>query len=459
MPNVGDIVNVTNGVVNAYNGEVTTSNAMTPGMKTYYNTRMLENMRPKLVFGQFGKKHPLPANHGMSIEWRKWKTMPDIGRLQEGVIPQGKKFGQTATTAAIAQYGDYVTVSDILEMHHVDPVITGAQEEMSAAAAKTMDTLHRDAILAGATNVMYADAVNVAEGYKHVSTPLAAYELTAKNEAFCLLTPDMVAQAKTQMEASNVPKVDGRWYVCVVHPFATYDLIRHPEWNDFHKYAATEEIFAGEIGELYGVRFVETTNAPVMVGAPLFDASQRYLTVKSYNGFGSAAGPIANGFGEASSASVVVNETLKSAEADYEALIGQYVLCAKADGTIEDRIIVVGVDTQSNTIYLEGPAMGLAAGDFLLPGNGGAETKADNEAVAVFGSIFMGQDAFGIVDPDGGAIQMIVKQRGEIGGPLEQFASIGVKFSTGTKILYPERCIVLYHTGKYSDRAQANWRL
>lgn len=458
MPNAGDIVNTTEGIVNANTGAATTTGDMSPGMKVYWDTSMLENMRPKLVFGQFGRKHALPASHGKLIEWRKWKTFAEVGRLQEGVIPTGKKFGQTATSATIAQYGDYVTISDQLDMHHVDPVIAGAQVELAAAAANTMDMLHRDAILAGATNVMYADAVDKTDGYKRVGTPLSAYALTADENAACLLTPDMIAQARAVLESNNVPKIDDRYYVCVVHPYTAYDLMRNPEWNDFHKYEATEQIFAGEIGEMYGIRFVQTTNAPVLVGEPLF-GEQRYLTLAE-SGFTTLgmAPEMPDGVGASSLYQFTVSEDLESASTDWEALLGQYVLLS-AKGSITDRLIVTGVDKSGKHIYTKtAPTGSASAGDYLLPGNGGAES-VDGKQVAVFASILFGADAYGIVDPAGGALSMIIKNRGEIGGPLEQFSTVGVKFETGAKILYPERCLVIYHTGKYSDSAVGNWRL
>lgn len=459
MPDSGTFVNTTYGNANAYTGVMNTTNEMSPGMKVYWDTEMLENTREKLVYAQFGKKHRLPANHGMQIEWRKWKTIPDIDRLIEGVIPEGKSFGQTSTRASIAQYGAYVTISEQLDMKHVDPVITGAQQELSYAAAHKLDTLHRDGILAGATNVLYADVVNKTNNYAYVSTPMSVYSLTNKPTAFALLTPDMVAKAKTIMEGNNVPKINGRWYVCVINPFAKYDLMRHPEWNDYHKYSATEEIFNGEVGELYGVRFVETTQAPVMAGNPLYSSAQRYLTISAYTTLNSP-GTITTGYGEGSKYRFTVTETLANATVDYKELIGQYVLFSDA-GTIDDRLVVTGVDTASGYIYTESaPTDGNAAqGDFLLPGNGGAESNVDNAQVAVFASIFFGQDAFGIVDPDGGAIQMIIKNKGEIGGPLEQFSTCGVKMETGVKMLYQERALVLYHTGEYSDRVKPNWRL
>lgn len=41
-----------------------------------------------------------------------------------------------------------------------------------------------------------------------------------------------------------------------------------------HQYAAATELFSGEIGELHGVRFVETTEAKIFRGDDLAKNSQ-----------------------------------------------------------------------------------------------------------------------------------------------------------------------------------------
>ena len=51
---------------------------------------------------------------------------------------------------------------------------------------------------------------------------------------------------------------------------------------------------------------------------------------------------------------------------------------------------------------------------------------------------------------------MIIKNRGEIGGPLEQFSTIGYKFTTGTKVLHPERLLRVMSTSAYSAIDEAN---
>ena len=131
----GTLVNTTGNYVNAYTGDAQNFdgvNTLSPTMKTYYDTELLENARPSLIHAQFAKKQKLPKGRGKSVEWRKWNTLEDAGALTEGVIPTGQKMGQSSMTQGITQYGTYVTVSDQLELHAIDDVILGATEELGA---------------------------------------------------------------------------------------------------------------------------------------------------------------------------------------------------------------------------------------------------------------------------------------------------------------------------------------
>jgi hypothetical protein len=53
-------------------------------------------------------------------------------------------------------------------------------------------------------------------------------------------------------------------------------------------------------------------------------------------------------------------------------------------------------------------------------------------------------------------MEMIVKTKGQIGGPLEQFSTIGYKFCHGAKILYQERLLRVESGSFYSDIDEAN---
>ena len=344
----GTLVNATTTYVNSDTGATTAfdaTNKLSDTMKTYYDTELLENARANLIFAQFGKKQPLPANKGRTMEWRKWNTLPNADTLVEGVVPTGKKMGMSNLTASLEQYGIFVAITDLLDLHAIDNVLLGATEELGASAGETMDVLIRNELQTN-TNVMFCDKVN-ADGS---TSEISEYSLmSADNNR---LTPDMVNKAVTWLKKNKTPTINGK-YVAIIHPSVAYDLRSSAEWIEAHKYAATTEIFNGEIGELHGVRFVETTNAKVS--------------------------PAGSGLG---------NDPLAG--------------------------------------------------------------------VMVYTTIFLGKDAYGIVDPEGGGLEMIVKDKSEVGGPLEQYSTAGYKFEAATKILYPERMVLVESCSTYSTKDAEN---
>lgn len=87
----------------------------------------------------------------------------------------------------------------------------------------------------------------------------------------------------------------------------------------------------------------------------------------------------------------------------------------------------------------------------------GGDTYKNKDGGVTYACYAFGKDAFGIIDPDGGALQMIVHDKSEIGGPLNQFSTIGYKFETnGATILYPERVLRVMATSSYSATDAVN---
>ena len=347
----GTLVNATQNYVNAYTGQTT---AFTPGSddlsptmnKVFFDTTLLDNARDQLIFAQLGRKQRLPAHHGRTVEWRRWRTLGRVRQLTEGVIPTGKKMGIVAITVSLAQYGDYVTISDLLETHAIDDVKLGALEELGAAAGLTNDELVRN-VLMGATNIIYADATNKSTG-AYVSTPATESALqTALATYNCNLTARIINKAVTNLKkGAKMLKYSGNYYMSVVHPDVAEDLRNDPAWIEAHKYDSTEEIFSGEIGRMHGVRFVESNLAPVI--------------------------------------------------------------------------------------------------------------KTEGQTYATFKTMFFAKDAFGVIDPEGGGMESIIKSKEEVGGPLNQFGTVGTKFEMAAKILYQERMVTVWSGSSYSNVEETN---
>lgn len=407
----GNMVATTTNFVNAYTGSATAWDAahtMSPEMKTWYNTEALENSRPNLVHAQFGKNIPLPPNEGTTVEVRKPNTMPDVQKLTEGVIPDGKKYGYTSLTASVYQYGDYAAVSDRLALHAIDPVAQDITEEFGAAGGNTKDKLARNVAQAG-TNVLYCPKIS--GGSETAVSARSAMDGT------CKLTAKMVAKAATWLKKHNAPKF-GSDYVAIIHPSVAFDLRQDSAWIDAHKYAQPEEIYNGEIGKLHGVRFVETTNARIYGGVPLAGTAMNTLKVSST-------------ISEASKNVGVTGATLVA-----DALIGRKVLINGVVYTVEDNT--------TNQITID-TAITATANDVIYPGEGAAA------GIAAYGCLFLGKDAFGIIDVSGGSMEMIIKSKEEAGGPLNQFSTIGLKMETGGLVLYQDRILRVECTSEYSS--------
>lgn len=235
-------------------GDVT--KGLTDGMKTYYSDYLIDLVEAELIHDQFGQKHAIPRNGGKTIEFRQWDILPELlTELQEGVTPDGQNLSMSTIEATVKQYGGYVTVSDMLEMTHIDPVIVRATKAIASQAGRSLDTITRE-VINGGTVVQYA-AGEVASR--------AALKYTSKDENHNL-TVAAVKKAVRYLEEQNAPKIDG-YYVGIIHPACKYDLMNDPEWQKPHQYVDTENIYANEIGEIAGVRFVQSSRAKKFEGA------------------------------------------------------------------------------------------------------------------------------------------------------------------------------------------------
>jgi N4-gp56 family major capsid protein len=84
------------------------------------------------------------------------------------------------------------------------------------------------------------------------------------------------------------------------------------------------------------------------------------------------------------------------------------------------------------------------------------EAKVYKSTKTVYVTLFLGKEAFGIVDPEGEGQEIIVKTEQQIGGPLNQFSTIGYKFTMGAKILYQERLLRVESGSSLGDDDEEN---
>lgn len=237
------------------NVQTTGSEDLSGENKTFYHDTLIDSAEPYLVHDQFAMEIPIPEHGGKTLELRIFDVLDKQTReLVEGVTPDGNNLKMRTMTVTIKQFGDYVTVSDVASVTMIDPLILQATKAMGSQAGRTLDTITRDVVTAG-TQVLYAPKVE--DG---VETEIASRNALTKA---CTLTPDLIYRAAAMLKTMLAEPI-GRSYVGIIHPYAAYDLMRDDDFVEMHKYSATEELYAGEIGRIGNVRFVESTEAKVV---------------------------------------------------------------------------------------------------------------------------------------------------------------------------------------------------
>ena len=232
------------------NTNVSTATELTVEMKTFYSDYLIDNAKPLLVHDQFGQKHPIPKNGGKTIEFRKYSPFAKaLTPITEGVTPDGHKLNVSKITAEVAQYGDYVELSDVLLLTAIDNNLVEATKLCGNQAGETLDTVTRE-VINGGTNVQYSGGVSDRSA------------LTADSK----LTVDDCFKAARFLKTQKAQKIDG-YYVAIIHPDVAYDLMRSEDWVNAAQYAGSAQLFEGEIGRVAGIRFVETTEAKIFAKA------------------------------------------------------------------------------------------------------------------------------------------------------------------------------------------------
>jgi len=376
------------------NTNVTTDSGLSDEMKTYYSDYLIDLAEPELVHDQFGQKHPIPKNGGKTIEFRKYDSLPKaLSPLTEGVTPNGQKINMGVVTATVAQYGGYITLSDILLLTAFDNNLVQATELLGSQAGRTLDTIVRE-VLNGGTNVQFGN------GKKLSRATLVGGDATATNNDY--LTVDAVKKAVRFLKVMNAPKFNG-YYVGIIHPDCSYDLMNDQEWKYPHQYVDTENVYNGEIGSIAGVRFVETSEAKVFHAENL-TAEARNLTVGAY-----------------ATKVITVDEAISAAEAT--ALVGRMIILKNASTTevAEIASAAAGAAGEATITLKDTPTMTPADGNSVYPGEAGAAGRD------VYSTLILGANAYGTTEIAGGGLQHIVKQLGSGDDPLNQRATAGWK--------------------------------
>ena len=280
--------------------QVTSYGDISPAVAAYAVVRMLKRAMPYLHLEKFGQTNPLPTNSTLTAKFRRYFLSGATGAagqtgaispffipvattpLLEGVTPSGSKLANQDYTVTLAQYGDYVTITDVIEDTHTDNVLQSATDILGEQAAVTVETLRFNVLKAG-VNVFYGNAV--AGRANVVSAPSLADQrkvTTALNRQNAKKITQVVASTADY----NTKSVEAS-YMAVCHPDLETDIRGMAGFKPVADYGPHTTPFEGEIGSIEQVRYLTTT-----ICAPFADAGGAKGVLRSTTGTSADVYPI-----------------------------------------------------------------------------------------------------------------------------------------------------------------------
>jgi N4-gp56 family major capsid protein len=156
---------------------------ISPRTAAFVVKELLQRAMPYLVFEKFGQTKPLDKNSTQSMKFRRYflKTTfsdgynpaeylnsgnfdPSTHVLTEGVTPDGSFLNSEDLSVSLAQYGDKVTITDVIMDTHEDNILKEAIAILGEQAALMLEkirfrssSLVHNVFRAGATNTLVAN--------------------------------------------------------------------------------------------------------------------------------------------------------------------------------------------------------------------------------------------------------------------------------------------------------------
>ena len=373
----------------------TASSGMSPLMEAVLNRYVLERNKQARKYTRFGQQVDIPRGKTKTIAFDKLSPLPKATQpLTEGVTPTGSAVHITRVKGEPEQFGNYVSYTDQLDFfaHDPSPEVLKYADLLTENQLETFE--HLDAMeLASGLNVFYTGTA--------ASRSAVADELTVKD----------VRRAVTSLKRNKVQPADGKDYIAFIHPDVVFDIWSDDEWRQPHTYADTKQLYDGEIGRLFGVRFIEDPDAWVFRGTPFADKYDELTVVKT------------------DGTKIYIAETIASGDvADFA---GRKIWINNTSYTLASTGAAAGSNGSAYLIATASVTGKLIEPDMkIYPGDGG-----NSSGKPVYSTIILGKDAFGT--SGNRTVQLINKSLGSAGtgDPLNQRGTVGWKGYRFTKIL------------------------
>lgn len=233
-----------------------------PGTQAFYDRNLLVRAVPADVHGRFGQLRPIAKRNGNQIKFRRYESLPvNTTPLTEGVTPSGSQLTVTDIISTLQEFGDFVTISDLVDFTNQDPVLTEAGEVLGEQGGTTVD-ITRASVLCAGTNVIFQNGVvrtAVNTPIDSISLRTAIRTLARQNTKFMR----MMIMATTGISTAPVRKA----YMSIIRADTEAELEQVTGYLPISEYSSAMRAEEDEVGAFRNIRFFASENAIIFLDA------------------------------------------------------------------------------------------------------------------------------------------------------------------------------------------------
>ena len=223
----------------------TLTSHLTQTILDVYSKEIEFHAQPVLRFTQFAvKKTDLQAQSGLTVKVTVYDNLAMGGKLQENVPIGTQTLSTSQKEISVTEFGNAVAVTELLLQASFDDVMGSAAKLLGMDYAKVVDKELMTTALSG-TQVIYAG------GRTTRGAIVEADKFSSKE----------IKDGVEVLATNNAGKYQADHYVCFVHPHHSRGLRDNAEFMEVTAYGKQ---YAGEIGKIHDVVFIETTQMPVI---------------------------------------------------------------------------------------------------------------------------------------------------------------------------------------------------
>ena len=212
-------------------------------------------LRSEPQFRTLVSKRPSDVSHAGAVVrlFKHVEMAAATTALTEIVDPDSVELGGTSyVDVTLAEYGNSVLTTEKLALESLSAIDPAVANLVAFNMRDSLDVLVQTVMRNGDQRL------------KNIATVLTAHTNGTATitgiDAADTLSAKYVRYAVSKLRGASAQTIGGK-FIGYIHPDVSYDFRTETgaaAWRDIHNYSGASSVWAGEIGEFEGVRFIET---------------------------------------------------------------------------------------------------------------------------------------------------------------------------------------------------------